>query len=84
VRLAIGVAAATVVVGFALIAFGGAQTHSRTDVAAQAPYVVSAGLTGLALVAIGAGLVVVLVLRNVDRDRHAAIADLFAALQDAA
>ena len=83
-RLAIGASAAMVVTGFMLIGFGAAQTRTRTDVAAQAPYVVSAALAGLALVAIGAVLVAVLVLRGVDRDRHAAIADLFVAMQSAA
>jgi hypothetical protein len=50
------------------------------DVAVQVPYVVSGGLAGLALVAVGAVLAHVLFSRGLENERGNVIADVVAAV----
>lgn len=52
-RLPTYVGVVVTAVGFALIALAWAKIAALTDVALQLPYLVSAGLTGLALVMVG-------------------------------
>lgn len=56
---------AVVAVGFALVALGWAKVAGLTNVALQLPYLVSAGITGLALVMVGL-LVINVTLRRQD------------------
>lgn len=56
---------AVVAVGFGLIALGWAKVAGLTNVALQLPYLVSAGITGLALVMVGL-LVINVTLRRQD------------------
>jgi len=58
-----------VAVGFGLIAVGWAKVAGLTDVGLQLPYLVSAGLTGLALVMVGL-LIINLAVRNRDAAEH--------------
>jgi hypothetical protein len=72
--------------GFALIAVGWAEVAGLTNVALQTPYVVSAGLTGLALVMVGV-LGVHLAVRRQDEAERARqmeqLTDVMRALRDA-
>jgi hypothetical protein len=60
--------------GFGLLAFGWGRVAGLTNVALQLPYVVSAGFTGLGLIAVGCTLVSVQARRQdaVARDRRLA------------
>ena len=72
--------AALVYLGFVLIAFGAVAIGDRKDPTTQVPYLVSAGISGLALIGLGAGLVAVLVLRTIGSPARQAIAELIDAL----
>jgi hypothetical protein len=60
---------AVTAVGFALIALAWAKIAALTDVALQLPYLVSAGVTGLALVMVGL-LIISIAVRRQDAAEH--------------
>jgi hypothetical protein len=80
VRAAFATSVLAVLAGFALIGFAWFRASDEMDVAVQVPYVVSGGLAGLALVAVGAVLAHVLFSRGLENERGNVIADVVAAV----
>lgn len=78
----VGLSAACVVVGFALIAYTWDRVSTLTIVAAQIPYLASSGLTGLGLVVVGAALLIVWSRRSDDTERRRQTDELISALRD--
>lgn len=68
--------------GFGLIAFGWGKVAGLGDVASQMPYLVSAGITGLALVIVGVLLVNVAAKRQGEEDLARQVERLSAILTD--
>jgi hypothetical protein len=77
-RIGLGVAA----LGFAVIAFSWGKVAALLDVSLQLPYVVSGGLTGLALVMVGMTAVNVAARRQDAADRARELEALQAVLRD--
>lgn len=67
---------ATAGIGFALLAFGWGRVAGLTSVALQVPYVISAGFTGLGLIAVGCTVVAVQARRQDAAARDRRLADL--------
>lgn len=63
-------------IGLVLLAIAWGRTAALTDVALQVPYVVSAGFTGLGLVAVGLTVVSISAKRADARERTRQIAEL--------
>jgi len=80
VRAALATSVVAVVAGFVLIGFAWFRVSNEMDVAVQAPYIVSGGFAGLALVAAGCLFAHMLISRGVERARGDAIADVVAAV----
>ena len=78
----VGLSAAFVVVGFALIAYTWDRVSTLTIVAAQVPYLDSSGLTGLGLVVVGSAVLIVWSRRSDDTERRRQTDELIAALRD--
>jgi hypothetical protein len=72
--------AVAVLAGFVLIAFSWYRVSGEMDVAVQVPYVVSGGIAGLALIALGCAFVHVLITRGLEHARGNAIADVVGAV----
>jgi TRAP-type C4-dicarboxylate transport system permease small subunit len=83
VRAALATSVLAVVAGFALIAFAWYRVSDEMDVAVQAPYVVSGGMAGLALIAAGCLFAHVLISRGLEQQRGDAIADIVGAVTSA-
>ncbi len=83
IAAAIATSVAVVVAGFALLAFAWYRAADEPDVAVQIPYVVSGGLGGLALIAVGAVLTHVLYTRGLERERGDVLADVIGAVRSA-
>jgi hypothetical protein len=71
------------IAGFVLIFLGWNGTASNDDVPAQMPYLISGGIAGLALVVLGAGLLVANSLRTDRVELRAAIDELRGAVERA-
>lgn len=80
----LAVAVALPVLGLALIALTWARVSELTNTAQQIPYVVSGGLTGLALVVLGSAVLVVVTRHGDDQVRAQQAEELAAALRDLA
>ena len=76
--IGLGIAA----LGFALIAFSWGKVAALLDVSLQLPYVVSGGLTGLALVVVGMTAVNVAARRQDAADRAQEVESLQAVLRE--
>ena len=74
--------AAAVVVGFGLLAYTWDRVSTLTIVAAQIPWLVSSGLTGLGLIVVGAALVIVWSRRSDDTERRRQTDELVDALRE--
>jgi hypothetical protein len=72
------------IAGFALIALAWAKVAALTDVALQLPYLVSAGLTGLALVMVGLIVINIAAKRQDAAERARQLQTLSEALADLA
>jgi hypothetical protein len=70
------------VVGFGLLAYTWVKVSTLTIVAAQVPYLVSSGMTGLGLIVVGAAGVVVWSRRADDAARARQTEELVAALRE--
>ena len=80
VRAAFATSVLAVIAGFGLIAFAWYRVSDEMDVAVQAPYVVSGGIAGLALIAAGCLFTHVLVSRRLEHERGNAIEDIIGAV----
>ena len=78
----IWVATAAVIAGFGLLAYTWAKVSTLTIVAAQIPYLVSSGLTGLGLITVGSALLVVWSRRTDDVERRRQTDELITALRE--
>lgn len=67
---------ATAGIGFALLAFGWGRVAGLTNVALQVPYVISAGFTGLGLIAVGCTVLAVQARRQDAAARDKRLAEL--------
>ena len=76
------VALGFVVVGFGLLAYTWIKVSTLTIVAAQIPYIVSAGLTGLGLITVGSAILVVWSRRTDDDARREQTDELVATLKE--
>lgn len=76
----IWIGTAAVVAGFGLLAYTWDRVSTLTIVAAQIPYLVSSGLTGLGLIVVGAALVIVWSRRADDTERRRQTDELVDAL----
>lgn len=76
------VAIGFVVVGFGLLAYTWVKVSTLTIVAAQIPYIVSAGLTGLGLITVGSAVLVVWSRRTDDDARRQQTDELVATLKE--
>jgi hypothetical protein len=80
--LLVWVATAAIVAGFGLIAYTWDKVSTLTIVAAQVPYIVSAGFSGLGLIVLGGALLVVWSRRADDQQRQRAADGLADALHE--
>jgi hypothetical protein len=80
VRAALATSVLAVLAGFALIAFAWFRVSGEMDVAVQAPYVVSGGMAGLALIAAGCLFAHVLISRGLEHERGDAIEEIVGAV----
>ena len=71
-----------VVVGFGLLAYTWVKVSTLTIVAAQVPYIVSAGMTGLGFITVGSAVLVVWSRRNDDSARKQQTDELVATLKE--
>jgi hypothetical protein len=76
------VAVGLVVVGFGLLAYTWVKVSTLTIVAAQIPYIVSAGLTGLGLITVGSAVLVVWSRRSDDGARREQTDELVSTLKE--
>lgn len=76
------VAIGLVVVGFGLLGYTWVKVSTLTIVAAQIPYIVSAGLTGLGLITVGSAILVVWSRRTDDSARRQQTDELVATLRE--